>query len=410
MLVKRASQLGLWGLLLALGCGEESGAAGNSASAAAQSSGVVSSVPSATAASSAATSGSASAVVAPPPPMQPLPKEELVAEDLKTQREAMFERLAAVSKLSEAELAKVRAIIEKSKICKFTALNLLHEQKDLAATCIQADGKSFYISNYSTIYRYDPIKEKVNPVFVNSAKATNYSFIVEDGTESIMIFSEHEKIKHVIDKENVLSLDDRFLARFSNNHWNIGGRSTASRGSWVYYINNNLELKKYDRTCKLTPQTIASKVVDFYLPTDVDIEVVILAAEKKLTTITAKYLKKFCTTLVSKASELILVREILRGGHLICGKNDNSMIVHLVDAPLNSIVSTLEIPAGKTLEGTGASYQYINLILKEVGALTVGYLLRHRYFMDVVYIFKEKIYLRHSIQLTSSNSMSNLSR
>jgi sulfatase modifying factor 1 len=101
-------------LALASACGEESGAA-SSASAAAVTSAVSSALPSASAVISSG-SASASAAVTPPPPMQPLPKEELVAEDLKTQREAMFERLAAVSKLSEAELAKVRAIIEKSKI------------------------------------------------------------------------------------------------------------------------------------------------------------------------------------------------------------------------------------------------------------------------------------------------------
>lgn len=51
-----------------------------------------------------------------PPPMAPLFKEDLVAEDLQAQREAMLERMKVVLAVSDEQLAEVRAILAKSKI------------------------------------------------------------------------------------------------------------------------------------------------------------------------------------------------------------------------------------------------------------------------------------------------------
>jgi formylglycine-generating enzyme required for sulfatase activity len=48
--------------------------------------------------------------------MAPLPKEDLVAEDLQVQREAMLERMKVVLGVSDEQLAEVRAILAKSKI------------------------------------------------------------------------------------------------------------------------------------------------------------------------------------------------------------------------------------------------------------------------------------------------------
>ncbi|EYF08996.1 SUMF1/EgtB/PvdO family nonheme iron enzyme [Chondromyces apiculatus] len=59
------------------------------------------------------TSASAAAAAAPPPP---LPDEDLYPTTLDAQREAMFGRMAATMRLSEAQLAAVRAIFGKSKV------------------------------------------------------------------------------------------------------------------------------------------------------------------------------------------------------------------------------------------------------------------------------------------------------
>jgi hypothetical protein len=111
-MTRAAASLLAASLLGATACADESAADEVSPSATLAASGAPST------ARSAAPAPSASASVAPdrPPPMAPLPKEDVIAEDLEAQREAMLERMKVVLGITDEQVVEVRAVLARSKI------------------------------------------------------------------------------------------------------------------------------------------------------------------------------------------------------------------------------------------------------------------------------------------------------